>query len=106
MDDTFSEFRHVDPIKFRDLVADECETHLILSPFFMHIWNLNVQFNEKLCNLHPYFCFAEFIAKETKKKQEKQQIWPKTRKATYWTKAGKSECHDNFHQCRNKTQGV
>ena len=81
MDDTFSEFRHVDPIKFRDLVADECETHLILSPFFMHIWNLNVQFNEKLCNLHPYFCFAGFIAKKQKKKARKVTNLAKNKKS-------------------------
>ena len=46
---------------------DECETHLILNPFFMHIWNLNVQFKEKLWNLHPDLCFVGFIAKETKR---------------------------------------
>ena len=42
---------------------DECETHLILILFFMHIWNLNVQFNEKLWSLHLNLCFAIFIAK-------------------------------------------
>ena len=37
---------------------DESKIHLILSQFFMHILEVNVQFNEKLWSLNPNLCFA------------------------------------------------
>ena len=52
----------------------------------------------------PIFLYDSLQNKQ--KEQEKQQIWPKTRKVAYWAKARKGECHDNFHQCRDKTQGI
>ena len=39
-------------------VSDESKIHLFLSPFFMYILDLKVQFNVKLWTLLPNLCFA------------------------------------------------
>ena len=64
---------------------DECETHIILSPFFIHILDFNIQFNEKLWNLHRINVLQGFRAKEAKT----------SRKTTDLAKAKSAECHDN-----------
>ena len=48
-------------------------------------------------------CVLHDLLQKKQKEQQKQQIWPKTRKAVDWAKVGKVECRDNFHQFRNKT---
>ena len=75
---------------------DECETHLVLILFFMHILDLNVQFNAKSWNLHPNLCFVGVKSKRRKKI---------ARKASELAKAGSTECHENLQFCRDKTKG-
>ena len=48
----------IDPELEDVLVGDESKTYLFLSPFFMYIYGLKVQFNEKLWNFHLDLCFV------------------------------------------------
>ena len=60
---------------FNPKIYDECKNHLVLSPFFIfvHIWNLNNHFNEKLWSLHPNLSFAGFIVKVSKKSKKSNE---------------------------------
>ena len=50
------------------LLFDESKTHLILSPFFMNILRLNVEFKFQIIEYSPKFVFCKNLEKKKKQK--------------------------------------